>query len=66
LRGLQIGASGGRLGFFGTTAIAKVTTGVTAETFAANTSGIANDTATFGGYTLGQIAAAMKNYGLLT
>lgn len=66
LRGLQLVASGGRLGFFGTTAIAKITTGVTAATFAANTSGIVDDTATFGGYTLGQIAKALQNYGLLT
>ena len=66
LRGLQVVASGGRVGFFGTTAIARVTTGVTAATFAANTSGIANDTATFNGYTLGQVVAALQNYGLLT
>lgn len=66
LRGLQIVASGGRVGFFGTTAIAKITTGVAAATFVANTSGIVDDSATFGGYTLGQIAKALQNYGLLT
>lgn len=42
------------------------TTAVAAAAFVANTSGIADDTATFGGYTIGQIVAALKNHGLLT
>jgi len=40
------------------------TTG-TAATFAANTSGIANDTATFDGFTLGQVVLALENCGIL-
>lgn len=56
----------GKLGFFNTTAIVKPTTGITAATFTANTSLIANDTATFDGYTIGQIVKALRNLGLLT
>ncbi len=54
------------IGFYGATKIARPTTAVTAAAFAANTSGIANDTATYGGYTMGQVVAALKNLGLLT
>jgi hypothetical protein len=54
------------LGFFGVTAIARPTTGITAAAFVANTSGIVDDTATYGGYTSGQMAAAMIAFGLLT
>jgi len=41
------------------------TTGIAAAAFVANTSLIANDTATFGGYTIGQVVAALKAQGLL-
>lgn len=57
---------GTKAGFFNVGAIARITTGVAAAAFVANTSGISDDTATFGGYTLGQIAQALQNYGLLT
>ena len=43
----------------------KETTAVAAAAFVANTSLIANDTATFGGYTMGQVVAALKAQGLL-
>jgi hypothetical protein len=49
-------------------AIVKVyqeTTAVTAAAFVANTSAIVDDTATFGGYTIGQVVAALKAQGLL-
>jgi hypothetical protein len=49
-------------------AIVKVyqeTTGVAASTFAMNTSGILNDTATFDGYTIGQVVKALRNLGIL-
>lgn len=59
-------ASGTLIGFFGVTAIVQVTTGIAAATFVANTSGIANDTATWDGYTAGQVVKALRNYGLLT
>lgn len=42
------------------------TTGVSASTFTANSSGIANDTATFDGYTIGQVVKALRNRKLLT
>jgi hypothetical protein len=54
------------IGFYGATKIVRPTTAVTAATFVANTSGIANDTATFDGYTIGQIVKALRNLGLLT
>jgi len=43
----------------------KETTAVTAATFAANTSGIVDDTATFDGYTIGQVVKALRNLGIL-
>ena len=49
-------------------AIVKVyqeTTAVTAAAFVANTSAIVDDTATYGGYTMGQVVAALKAQGLL-
>ena len=63
--GTHIGATG-RLGFYaGTSLIAQPTTGGAAGAFVANTSGIGNDSATFGGYTIGQISFALQNLGLL-
>ena len=53
------------VGFYGATKVAQPTTAVTAATFAANTSGIADDTATFDGYTIGQVVKALRNLGLL-
>jgi hypothetical protein len=41
------------------------TTGVAASTFAMNTSGILNDTATFDGYTIGQVVKVLRNLGIL-
>lgn len=41
------------------------TTGITAAAFVANTSLIANDTATFDGYTIGQVVAALRRLGAL-
>jgi hypothetical protein len=43
----------------------RETTGIAAGAFVANTSEIANDTATYGGYTMGQVVAALKAQGLL-
>ena len=58
-------AAADTIGFYGATKIVQPTTAVTAAAFVANTSGISNDTATFGGYTMGQVVAALKNLGLL-
>ena len=60
-----MGNTGDKVGFMGTAPIVQVTTGVAAATFTANTSLIANDTATFDGYTIGQVVKALRNYGLL-
>ena len=43
----------------------RETTAVAAAAFVANTSLIANDSATYGGYTMGQVVAALKAQGLL-
>jgi hypothetical protein len=43
----------------------KETTAITASTFVSNTSLIANDTATFDGYTIGQVVKALRNLGIL-
>lgn len=50
---------------FSATPIPQPTTAITAGAFVANTSGIANDSATFDGYTIGQIAAALRALGIL-
>ena len=64
--GTKIGtATTQKLGFWNATPIVQPTTAVTASTFVANTSGIANDTATFDGYTIGQIVKALRNIGIL-
>lgn len=64
--GTKIGtATGQKLSFWNKAPIIQPTTGISAAAFTANTSLIANDTATFGGYTLGQIAAALINVGIL-
>lgn len=64
--GTKIGtATTQKLGFWNATPIVQPTTAVTASTFVANTSGIANDTATFDGYTIGQVVKALRNIGIL-
>lgn len=45
--------------------IYRETTAVTAAAFVSNTSLIANDSATYGGYTMGKVVAALKAQGLL-
>jgi hypothetical protein len=47
------------------TPIVQPTTAVAAATFVANTSLIADDTATFDSYTIGQVVKALRNIGLL-
>lgn len=64
--GTKIGtATSQKLSFWNATPIVQPTTAVAAATFVANTSGIANDTATFDGYTIGQVVKALRNTGLL-
>lgn len=53
------------LGFFAVTPIAQPTTAGAAAAFTANTSGIADDTATFDGYTIGKVVKALRNLGIL-
>jgi len=58
--------TGATAGFYNVGPIARPTNAGAAAAFVANTSGIADDSATFDGYTLGQIAKALRNLGLLT
>ncbi len=54
-----------RISFWAAAPIVQPTTAVAAATFVANTSLIANDTATFDGYTIGQVVKALRIMGLL-
>lgn len=58
-------ATNQKLSFWNATPIIQPTTTVSASTFVTNTSGILNDTATFDGYTIGQIVKALRNMGIL-
>lgn len=55
-----------KIGFWNAMPIVQPTTSGVAATFVANTSGIADDTATFDGYTIGKVVKAFRNMGLLT
>lgn len=64
--GTKIGtATNQKIGFWNAAPIVQPTTGVAAATFVANTSGIVDNTATFDGYTIGQVVKALRNAGLL-
>lgn len=54
-----------KIAFWNAVPIVQPTTSVTASTFVSNTSMILNDTATFDGYTIGQVVKALRNMGLL-
>lgn len=54
-----------KLSFWAATPIVQPATGGGASTFVSNTSLLANDTATFDGYTIGQVVKALRNMGLL-
>lgn len=64
--GTKIGtATSQKFGFWNATPIVQPTTAIAAATFVSNTSLIADDSATFDGYTLGQVVKALRNAGLL-
>ena len=64
--GTKIGvATNQKLSFWNATPIVQPATGGGASTFVSNTSLLANDTATFDGYTIGQVVKALRNMGLL-
>jgi len=54
-----------KMGLWGATPVVQPTTSGGAATFVTNTSLIANDTATFDGYTIGQVVKALRNIGIL-
>lgn len=58
-------ATNQKLGVWGATPITQPTTAIAAATFVANTSGTLNDTATWDGYTVGQVVKALRNLGIL-
>jgi hypothetical protein len=64
--GTKIGtATSQKIGLWNAAPIVQPTTAVAAATFVANTSGIVNDTATWDGYTVGQVVKALRNMGVL-
>jgi len=64
--GTKIGtATGQKLGLWNAAPVIQQTTAGAAATFVANTSGIADDTATFDGYTIGQVVRALRTIGAL-
>ena len=64
--GTKIGtATTEKIGFWNATPIVQPTTAVAAAAFVSNTSLIFDDTATFDGYTIGQIVKALRNTGIL-
>lgn len=64
--GTKLGTSTSqKIGIWNATPIVQPTTAIAAATFTANTSAIANDTATFDGYTMGQVVKALRNFGML-
>jgi hypothetical protein len=63
---VHVGDSAALIGFYGVSPVVRPTTSITGAVFAANTSGITDGSATFGGYTMGQVVAALKVQGLLT
>jgi hypothetical protein len=66
--GFKIGlTTSEKIAFYGSTPIVQqTTTSQTAASFTANTSGISDDTATWNGYTIGDLVAILQAYGLLT
>ncbi len=54
-----------KIGFWNATPIVQPTTAIAAAAFATNTSLIADDSATFDGYTIGQIVKALRDTGVL-
>lgn len=64
--GTKIGtATSQKLSLWNATPIIQPTTSIAAATFVSNTSLIVDDTATFDGYTIGQIVKALRNIGAL-
>jgi lysophospholipase L1-like esterase len=64
--GTKIGTSTSqKIGLWNTTPIVQPTTSIAAASFVANTSSIANDTATWDGYTIGQVVKGLRNIGIL-
>lgn len=64
--GTKIGtATTQKIGFWNATPNVQPTTAITAAAFVPNTSLIFDDSATYGGYTMGQVVAALQRAGLL-
>jgi len=55
-----------KLGFWNATPIIQPSSSIAASTFSANTSLISNDSATWDGYTIGQVVKALRNLGILS
>ena len=65
-KGTKIGtATTQKLGFWNATPVVQQTTAIGSGTFATGTSGLLDGSAQYGGYTVGQVVAALKLYGFL-
>jgi len=60
----RFGSASALIGFFGAAAIVQPTTAIAPATFVQNSGTPINDASTFGGYTMAQFAAIIKNLGL--
>lgn len=58
-------ATSQKIGFWNAPPIVQPTTAIAVATFVANTSGIVDNSATFDGYTIGQVVKALRNVGIL-
>jgi hypothetical protein len=64
--GTKLGTSASqKIGIWNATPIVQPTTAISSSTFVTNTSGIIDNTATWDGYTIGQVVKALRNTGLL-
>jgi hypothetical protein len=64
--GTRLGKStGGKVGFFDATPVAKINTSIGAGTFVDSGATAVHTASTFEGYTIGQVIVALRNYGLL-
>jgi len=64
--GTQIGtATAQKISLWAATPNVQPTNAIVAAAFVANTSGIVDDSATFGTYTIGQVVAALQRVGIL-
>ena len=63
---IQLGSSGGKIGFFAVTPIVRPTTSIGSATVVSGAGGNVKHDDTFDGYTVEQVVRALRNLGILT